>query len=154
MSGRHIARRVLSTSAGREYGGSFNLSHIDAAAEIENLREQVQALEEDQHQAKLALANLNERLQRIEVGRAYISPPDKRESVRVKRLGGRPLKFDWEALWFEMVRIAQVDGFHSQRELREQAHEWIARSWPEEPSPSVLREKLRRLGVLLGLPEN
>jgi len=71
-----------------------------------------------------------------------------------KNPGGRAPKFDWEALWFELIRIAQIDGFHSRQELRQRALDFIAKDWPDEPSDSVLREKFRRLGDLLDLPVN
>jgi hypothetical protein len=68
--------------------------------------------------------------------------------------GGRAPKFDWEALWFELIKIAQIDGFNSRRELRERSLDWIATNWVDEPSDSVLREKLSRLGDILNLPTN
>jgi chromosomal replication initiation ATPase DnaA len=71
-----------------------------------------------------------------------------------KNRGGRAPKFEWESLWFELIRIAQIDGFNSRRELRQRALAWISANWSEEPSDSVLREKLSRLGDTLGLPVN
>jgi len=69
--------------------------------------------------------------------------------------GGAPAKYDWEALWFELIRIAQIDEFQSRRELRQRALAWIGENWGDGgPSDSVLREKLSRLGDLLDLPEN
>jgi chromosomal replication initiation ATPase DnaA len=71
-----------------------------------------------------------------------------------KNHGGRAPKFDWEALWFELIRIAQIDGFNSRRELRQRTLDWIATNWFDQPSESVLREKLSRLSDILNLPPN
>jgi chromosomal replication initiation ATPase DnaA len=71
-----------------------------------------------------------------------------------KNHGGRAPRFDWEALWFELIRIAQIDGFNSRRELRQRTLDWIATNWIDQPSESVLREKLSRLSDILNLPPN
>jgi hypothetical protein len=68
---------------------------------------------------------------------------------------GALAKFDWEALWFELIRIAQIDGFNSGRELRQRTLDWIATNWVDGgPSDSVLRDKLSRLTDILGLLAN
>jgi chromosomal replication initiation ATPase DnaA len=71
-----------------------------------------------------------------------------------KNRGGRAPKFDWEALWFELIRISQMDWINSRQELRQRTLDWIATNWLDEPSDSVLREKLSRLGDVLNLPTN
>jgi chromosomal replication initiation ATPase DnaA len=68
--------------------------------------------------------------------------------------GGAPPRYDWEALWWGLIKIADIDGLRNRRELRQRARDWIAANWPDGgPSDSVLREKLTRLGDLLDLPE-
>jgi hypothetical protein len=67
--------------------------------------------------------------------------------------GGAPARYDWEARWFALIKIADIDGLRSRQELRQRARDWIDANWPDGgPSDSVLREKLMRLGDLLDLP--
>ena len=69
-----------------------------------------------------------------------------RKQGKAKRRRGRPQKYDWDAFWREIVKVADMDGLpETKAELVEHMSEWCAITWGEEPASSVIREKIAHL---------
>ncbi|MDJ0944575.1 MAG: hypothetical protein QNJ30_14010 [Kiloniellales bacterium] len=60
---------------------------------------------------------------------------------------GRPRKYDWDAFYREVIRIANLpDGLPAtQAELDRTMAEWFQRTYGQEPSESVLKERVRNI---------
>jgi hypothetical protein len=60
--------------------------------------------------------------------------------------GGPPLKYDWEAMWIEVVRISQHDVFPKTRaELMNKLLQWFEDQNKTAPGETVIKEKISRL---------
>ncbi len=69
-----------------------------------------------------------------------------RRQGKTKLPPGRPQKYDWDAFWREIVKVADMDGLpETKAELVEHMSEWCEIAWGEEPASSVIREKIARL---------
>jgi hypothetical protein len=65
--------------------------------------------------------------------------------------GGRPLKYDWDALGIEIIRIADLDGLpNSQAELIEQLLQWCENNWEEQPADSSVKSRVSDIYNKLG----
>jgi hypothetical protein len=64
-----------------------------------------------------------------------------------KNRGGRPLKFDWDAFWVEVVRFVDSNGIDPEFRTECQKHMelWTARKWAEPPSENTIRDKLAKV---------
>jgi hypothetical protein len=69
---------------------------------------------------------------------------------RQKHKGGRPAKYDWEAFYIEVIRIADLDGVPPRHDLAKQMQQWTEDIWGEQPSPTVIREKLAKIYARVG----
>jgi hypothetical protein len=88
-------------------------------------------------------------MQRIEAERRLEEqlPPS---AVPQKHKGGPPAKYDWEAFYIEVARIADTDGLPSRYELYQRMLAWTVDNWGREPSESVFREKIAKLYDRIG----
>ncbi|WP_146201963.1 hypothetical protein [Teichococcus aestuarii] len=64
--------------------------------------------------------------------------------------GGRPAKWDWDAFWVEVVRLANTpDGLpETQAELHRIMMDWCMNSWNNTPADSEIRKRLSRVYAL------
>ena len=66
--------------------------------------------------------------------------------------GGRPLKYDWDALGIEIIRTAALDGLpNSQAELIEKLLQWCENNWEEQPADSSVKSRVSNIYNKLGL---
>jgi hypothetical protein len=62
-----------------------------------------------------------------------------------KNVGGRPTQHDWDAVWIEIVRLANTpDGLPERNKLQNHLAEFVS-AWAKVPDDRALREKLARL---------
>jgi hypothetical protein len=74
------------------------------------------------------------------------SSTDNPKSSNVLERGGRPPTFDWDEFFCEIVRRANTpDGLPERAELTEAMKEWCRQTWHNEPTDSVLREKIAKV---------
>lgn len=70
-----------------------------------------------------------------------------------KNPGGRPQKYDWDAFWIEIVRIADMDNLPQKIDgpqidkarLTTIMKTWCSRNWDEEPSDALIRNKIAKI---------
>ncbi len=64
--------------------------------------------------------------------------------VQTKNAGGRPLKFDWDDFWIEVVRFVADSGLADDARVECQKHmlSWTAKRWDPPPGESTIRQKL------------
>ena len=64
--------------------------------------------------------------------------------VQTKNVGGRPLKFDWDDFWIEVVRFVADSGLADDARVECQKHmlSWTAKKWDTPPAESTIRQKL------------
>jgi hypothetical protein len=80
------------------------------------------------------------------------------ESVAIRSAtsnkGGRPIKYDWDATWVEVVRIGQYDRLPPKAaELRERLQIWFGESGLAVPGDSAMKEKMRLLYAMMDAEE-
>jgi hypothetical protein len=68
--------------------------------------------------------------------------------------GGRPFKYDWDAMWVEVLRIALHDSFpRTSAELRRRLQDWFSASGRAVPQDSAMKEKLRPIFAMIDAEE-
>jgi len=68
-------------------------------------------------------------------------PPD--TIVEQKSKGGRPAKYDWQGFWTELVVRADLDDLpDTQAGCVRVMASWCLEKWDNEPTDSLLREKI------------
>ena len=71
------------------------------------------------------------------------SNPSDPISAKRRNLGGRPPKFEWDAFWRQVVKIANTpDGLPARTELQNIMMDWCAVQWGDTPADSMIRDKL------------
>lgn len=72
---------------------------------------------------------------------------DSESIVSLPRPRGRPREWDWDAIFGEIVRIANLpDGLpESQADLQRMVATYCVSEWGREPAPSTLSEKIGKL---------
>jgi hypothetical protein len=79
--------------------------------------------------------------------------PESESALPAKSKGGRPRKYDWDALTIEIIRIANSpDGLpESQAELIEQLLQWCENTWGKQPAESSVKSRVSKIFNELGL---
>lgn len=68
------------------------------------------------------------------------------KSARRKNRGGHPGKWDWDAFYREIIRIANIpDGLPERPKLMKHMLDWCVREWGDEPALSGVRERVSKL---------
>ena len=80
-------------------------------------------------------------------------PPAVVDHQTIKSKGGRPRKYDWDALTIEIIRIANSpDGLpESQAALVEQLLQWCENTWGKQPAESSVKTRTSKVFRALGL---
>jgi hypothetical protein len=74
--------------------------------------------------------------------------PESKPSGNTVDVGGRPMKFDWDAFWIELVRIADMpDGLdqETQSSLVKKMLDWCGEHWMDSPGETTVKNRIRRL---------
>jgi hypothetical protein len=84
--------------------------------------------------------------------------PFARESVAIRNevsdKGGRPPKYNWDAMWVEVVRIVLYDRLPPKRaELRDRLQMWFSESRLTAPGDTAMKEKMRLLYAMIDAEE-
>jgi hypothetical protein len=110
-------------------------------------------LHEGIRQANLAIADLDQRVQRVEAAlisdRASTTAP---AHHKTQNRGGHPGKYPWEDLWEAALRYEAKHQFNDDTELRRVLRECVT-EWPSQPSEGVLRAKLARISHAVFSPD-
>ena len=89
------------------------------------------------------------------MGGAYISISDDgaAPSEKTRSRGGRPLEYDWNAFFIEIIRIANTpDGLPGkQSELIRDMLYWCENTWGKQPAESAAKQKISEIYNGLGL---
>ena len=66
--------------------------------------------------------------------------------LATRNAGGRPPKYDWDEFNREVVRRANTpDGLPDRNMLTRDMREWCIQHWGDEPSDSLLRERIAKI---------
>jgi len=90
------------------------------------------------------------------------SPEKIVDGLNPSRRGGRPPKYDWDAFWVEVVRIAamedlpqRLDGLgNDTAKLTTIMKQWCVDTWGGEPDDSAIRRKLSKIPLTWSGSEN
>jgi hypothetical protein len=64
--------------------------------------------------------------------------------------GGAPIKYDWDAMWVEVVRIVQYDSLPPKpADLRKRLQVWFDQSGLAVPGDTAMKEKMRLLYAMI-----
>ena len=67
-----------------------------------------------------------------------------------KRGGGRPLRYDWDAMWIEVIRLATEDNITDRPALNRHLLEWFTNRSEHQPGETIFKEKMSKLFTTLG----
>ncbi|HKH83904.1 MAG TPA: hypothetical protein VKA25_09490 [Gemmatimonadales bacterium] len=82
-------------------------------------------------------------LQQTSAGSSGGEPGPGLSRINQERPRGRPPKFSWEEFYAEIAVRADLDGLPpTQADLTRAMSEWCLKHWGEEPSESLLKEKI------------
>ena len=93
---------------------------------------------------KMASATASARLP-LAISESPTSAQTDNEPPPTKSVGGRLPQYDWDAFYREAVRIANLDGFATRREMAGHLRAWITANWTKQPDERTIQRRLAKL---------
>jgi hypothetical protein len=73
----------------------------------------------------------------------------------LRAVGGRPRKWDWEAMWCEALRLQYEEGLPGSRAaLKDHLQQWFVNQTGEHPSDTEMKKRVSKIFQTLHLGEN